>query len=322
MRYGYGYSCDCGCGSSFAIDPLQAAASITIADDDDWTVSLVSSGIVPVEDFGQPGVLTVSRSGGSDSSFPVVVEFAMSGSAQQNVDYYLQDESGNWLGSWVEIPAYATSVDIRLQPINDAETEQGEWVEMSLTRAAAFSGGCSIGYEFGQSHSGSIVIEDGDDWWVWLNPTHDVLPEGGGSATTFQLSRGNAWDLSYGLVVNFSTSGTAQQGVDYVLRDAAGGLLGTSVEIPAHAWTATFTLQPANDALAEDDEDVTLTLTSVYAGCGCGCGVGGPYSIDPGGGAATVTLVDDDSWTIVVSEIREQVWISRRTRQTMWLTAY
>ncbi|MBI2931957.1 MAG: hypothetical protein HYY16_09920, partial [Planctomycetes bacterium] len=76
------------------------------------------------------------------------------------------------------------------------------------------------------------------------------------------------------LTVDFSVAGTATEGTDF-------SAIGTSVVIPIGSPSATITLTPLDDALAEAAETIILTLAA------------GPYTITvPNTGTATIT--DDD----------------------------
>src|SRR5256885_2173145 len=82
-------------------------------------------------------------------------------------------------------------------------------------------------------------------------------------------------DTSFGLTVNYTLGGTAQNGTDYQP-------LGTSVTIPAGSGSATVAVMPIDDTEAEGDETVVLTLTADAA-----YDVGSPNS-------AAITIHDND----------------------------
>jgi hypothetical protein len=84
--------------------------------------------------------------------------------------------------------------------------------------------------------------------------------------------------------VNLSWSGTATFGTDYTVS-AAGATLsanGLTLTLGAGACSATLTVTPIDDTLAESSETVTLTLQP-----GPGYAVGSP-------GSATGTIADND----------------------------
>src|SRR5437867_4078376 len=96
--------------------------------------------------------------------------------------------------------------------------------------------------------------------------------------------------------VNFSISGTADNGTDYGLRLPDGSLIlagatSGTVIIPNGSVSAVITVEPLDDTVPEDDESVTLTLTSVNLG----------YVIAPSpDDSATVTIADNDT-TVSIS---------------------
>ena len=87
------------------------------------------------------------------------------------------------------------------------------------------------------------------------------------------------------MVVNYTVSGSATNGVDYTT------LPGT-LTIPAGSSSAPLVISPINDTLAEGTEDVTITLSSNAA-----------YNRNSSAlpTAVTVVLMDDDIATITVT---------------------
>lgn len=98
------------------------------------------------------------------------------------------------------------------------------------------------------------------------------VSETGGTPLAFTVTRSQA--LGTATTVALTTSGTATSGADYT--GAA-----TSVTIPAGATTATVTIAPVADAIAESDETVTIDLVA-----GTGYTLGSPSS-------ATGTITND-----------------------------
>lgn len=89
---------------------------------------------------------------------------------------------------------------------------------------------------------------------VWLAATDPNASELGGDPGTFRVCRPPTATNDL-LVVNFTVSGTAIEGVDYQA-------LGTSVTIPVGATNAPITITPLGDRLLEGTETVTVTLAS------------------------------------------------------------
>jgi hypothetical protein len=112
---------------------------------------------------------------------------------------------------------------------------------------------------------------------VTIAATTPTAAESGPVSGAFTIARGG--DTTAALTVNYVITGTATNGADYVSIPA-------SVTIPAGASSATVTIAPIADNLAEGDETVVLTLA-------------GDPSYTPGAASsATVTIQDKpiDAW--------------------------
>lgn len=86
---------------------------------------------------------------------------------------------------------------------------------------------------------------------VTLNAADLVAAEAGQDKATFRVSRGG--DLSASLTVNYSVSGTATAGSDYIP-------LTGRVTFAANEKTAFIQVDPVNDAAVENNETIVLTL--------------------------------------------------------------
>jgi large repetitive protein len=117
---------------------------------------------------------------------------------------------------------------------------------------------------------------------VSIAVTPATVSEDGATNLTYTVTR--SLNLSSPTLVNLTQSGTATSGVDFTGAPA-------TINIPAGATTATFTIDPAVDGTVENNETVTFTVAA-----GTGYTVGVPAS-------ATGTILNDDvpSATISVS---------------------
>lgn len=104
--------------------------------------------------------------------------------------------------------------------------------------------------------------------------------EGGPDTATFTVARSG--DTTHAVSVAYSTAGTASSGSDFT------ALSGT-VTIAPGASTASITVTPIDDGLAEESETVVVTLT------------GGAAYISGSPDSATVTLADDDLPMVFIS---------------------
>ncbi|TMP96835.1 MAG: hypothetical protein E6L09_14405 [Verrucomicrobia bacterium] len=129
---------------------------------------------------------------------------------------------------------------------------------------------------------------------VSIAATDATAAESGASPTNtgaFTISRPNTNKNDGDATVNFSISGTADNGTDYNLRLPNGSLIlagatSGTVTIPNGSASAVITVEPLDDTVPEDVESVILTLTNVDLG----------YLIAASpNDAATVTITDNDT---------------------------
>src|SRR5947208_15185241 len=86
------------------------------------------------------------------------------------------------------------------------------------------------------------------------------------------------------MLVFYQLGGTASNGVDYAHLD-------NSVQIPAGALSASFTVKPIDDSLVEGNETVVAQITGSPLACAtCGYNIGVPSN-------AVVVIADNDGST-------------------------
>jgi hypothetical protein len=240
------------------------SATVTIADDPLPVVSVVATDAAATE-AGDTGTFTISRSG--NLTLPLDVGFTLAGTATNGVDYVT-------LPATATLPAGADSVTLTVAPIDDADIESSEGVQLQLSPRPE--------YIVGTPSSAIVSISD-DDTLVSVVASDPVAAENGPDTGTFTLSR--LGPAAEPLTVSYAVSGTAAAGLDYVA-------LPGRATFPAGAPEATVTIEPLDDALLEGPETAVLTL-----GPGDGYKVGAL-------GAATVTIQDDErpAVGIVVSD--------------------
>ena len=216
-------------------------------------VTIVASDAAASELGPDPGTFTILRTGGTEAA--MVVSYTVSGSAGNGVDY-------QQIPTYVTIPAGAASAIITIAPIDDTLLEGDETVVLTL------QGG--PGFLVGQPGAATITIAD-YEILVTIVASDASAAELGPDAGTFTVSRTGGTESS--MVVSYSVSGSAGNGVDYQQIPAY-------VTIPAGAASAIITITPIDDLLREGDETVVLTLQG-----GTGFLVGVP-------GAATIIIAD------------------------------
>ncbi len=234
---------------------------MTIADNDTAlpTVTISANDANASETGPDNGQFTVTRTGSTTSS--LTVSYSVSGSATSGSDY-------SSIGTSVSIPAGSASTTITVTPINDTTVESSETVVATLSSSAS--------YTIGSPSSATVTIADNDTALptVTISANDANASETGPDNGQFTVTRTGSTTSS--LTVNFSVSGSATSGSDY-------SSIGTSLTIPVGAVSATLTITPIDDTIAEGTESVVLTLVANAAYT-----LGSPVS-------ATVNITDNDA---------------------------
>jgi hypothetical protein len=248
---------------------------VTLSSSSAYTIGSASTAIVTIANAAGPvvtisatdsqagepnntGTFTVARTGSTTTS--LTVSYTVSGTATAGSDYVS-------LPGTVTIAAGASSATIAVTPIDDTLAESTETVVVFLS--------FGVGYSVGSPSSATVFITDNDSGGtVTIAATDANAAEKPLDTGTFTVTRSGSSTTA--LVVSYSVAGTATAGTDYT------ALSGT-VTIAANATSATITVTPIDDTIAEGNETVIVTLTS-----GTGYTVGSP-------GSATVTIADDEA---------------------------
>jgi hypothetical protein len=230
---------------------------------------------------------------------------------------------------FVWVPASGGDTSFSIIPINDGIGEGDETIEVSLSGVDASlaycdgtcddgCGGCcgggihEVDYHLDTNQLPStITIQDDDNWAIKAERTSTAegIVERTGTAA-FSLSRvddgsGRSGDMSYAIAVDFTMSGTADDGVDYYLTDDQGGYLATywSAEIPATEGGVGIGLVTNNDHVREPDETAVLAVGSAQSVPDqYGQFAGGSYGADPFHPDDLVYILDDDWWVVTLKE--------------------
>jgi hypothetical protein len=123
-----------------------ATGTVTITDNDTPVVTVAATDANAAEAGANPGTFTVSRTGSTASTLQV--GFTIGGTATGGSDYTLSAASP------ITIPAGSASATVTVTPIDDALTESGETVVLTLTAGA--------GYLIGASTNATVTITDND----------------------------------------------------------------------------------------------------------------------------------------------------------------
>ena len=254
------------------VNPEADAATVTIADNDQTTVSIVAS----LPNAGEPninGQFTVRLD--NDKIAPpggIVVSYTTSGTATPGLDY-------TELSGTVTIPAGASAAMIPIAVLDDEIFELEETVIVTLT--ATDHPGATI---HPSANTAPVIIEDDDQTTVSIiaNLPNAAEPNVNGQFTV-RLDNARVAPPG-GIIVSYTISGTATAGLDYT------ALSGT-VTIPAGASTATIPVAVLDDQVVELDETVIVTLTGTnHPGA----------TIHPNATTATVTIEDNDQTTVSI----------------------
>src|SRR6266545_4647100 len=225
------------------------------------TVSVVATDAGASEQGPDTGTFTINRTGSTASA--LTVNYSLGGTAQNGTDYQP-------LGTSVTFAAGASSTTVMVTPIDDSQVEGDETVALTLSPNAA--------YTVGSPNNATITIADNDGTppgtVITLSAIDPDASEIGPDNGVIRFHR--TGDTSQAIQVNWTFSGTAVNGVDYME-------LPTTSTFPAGLTDADLPIRPIDDSEVEGDETVIVTLTP-----GTGYSIGSPSS-------ATVTIHDNDS---------------------------
>lgn len=237
-----------------------SSATVTLTSDDTVTrtVTVTATDAFATESGPTTGKFTITRTG--DTSASLTVNFAVSGTATAGSDY-------TGLGTSVVIPAGKASVFKTVTPMQDTLQELDETITLTLKQSASYAVGAA------GSATVTLASDEAVTQTVTVAATDASATEAG--LTTGKITFTRSGDIAAALTVNYAVSGTATAGSDY-----AG--LGVSVTFQAGKTTATKTVTPKQDTLAEGNETVILTLKQSPN-----------YAVGPAN-KATVTLSSDD----------------------------
>ena len=239
------------------------AATVTIISNDPPTVTIAATTPTASETGPTAGAFTVTRVGPTTAALTVL--YTVAGSATPASDYQA-------LFGSVTIPAGSATATITVTPINDTLAEADETVVVTLAANAA--------YLVGTPNAATVTIISNDPPTVTIAATTPTANEAGTTAGVFTVTR--TGPTTAALAVLYGVTGSATPASDY--QTLSGG-----VTIPAGSATATITVTPIDDALAEANETVIVALTANAAYL-----VGTP-------GSATVTIVSDDPPTVTIA---------------------
>jgi hypothetical protein len=220
-------------------------------------VSVVATVNSMTESGGTNGVFTITRAG--DTSVPLTVTYAISGSASNLLDF-------TTAGGSFTFAAFQSTTNILVTPVPDSVAETTESVILNLQGGA--------GYSVGSPGSATVSILDDETPEISFEATTPkrLLESYAPSKISYQLTRRGL--LTPALSVNLAYAGAATAGADF--NGPA------TVAFGAGAASASITLTSVNDQAYEGNETVTVTVAP-----GSGYLVGASNSVSG-------TIIDDE----------------------------
>lgn len=253
-------------GPSFAGADFEAGAT-----------SRVSIAVItPTTDEGSstPAVVRLSRTG--DASLPLTVNFtAVTGTASTG-DYALVPAMGSGSQGMITqtIPAGAADLDVLLNSTVDTTPEGPETVILQLVGGA--------GYLVESAGQVTLTILDDDTSLPSVGVVASVPKMEEGSAVLGEVTFSRSANPSAALTVNYTLSGSATSGSDFV------PLSGTATFASGSA-TLAVPITSINDSISESLETIVISLTPNAA-----------YLNMPTASSASVSVIDDDVQVVSV----------------------
>jgi hypothetical protein len=152
----------------------------------------------------------------------------------------------------VTFAANSATATVTIDPTADTTVEDDETVSLTLTSGTDYTVGTTTPV------TGMIL---NDDTSVTLQVVPSLVTEDGTSNLVYYFYRDGV--TTNALTVNYTVGGTATFNTDYSQTGAASFTSTTgTVTFAANATTATVTIDPTADNMADPDETVTLTLAT------------------------------------------------------------
>ena len=270
-------------------------AAVSIADNDDWTVSVTATDAVAAEGTASNpnyGVYTITRSNETDTTHDLYVHFQMSGTAQGSSDYTLHRSDGTAISltasldpvsqttvytGVVQIPAGSLSATVELRPVDDHLAERDETAVFTIVpnnnvyyAIDPNNNGATVTIEESTAVTLTTVDETALEPCTWIS----VADRRGAFRLTVETTETDRQQI----YVHLNLLGTAQPGNgstsgDYYLTKNPDGSTPISVSngqatvmIPAGQSQLDFYVIPNTDLLYEPDETVILEIIQAYSG--------------------------------------------------------
>ncbi|HEY0549628.1 MAG TPA: Calx-beta domain-containing protein, partial [Verrucomicrobiae bacterium] len=236
--------------ATFIADPVANSATISIVDDDVQVVTVVATDgiaterdLTPANAIADTATFLVTRTG--DMSQPLTIYYATAGTNSGTIATALHGIDFETLPGVLVIPAGQSSGAITIIPRRDGLGEGPESVTLQL-------GAGPTNYRLGSPNAATITINDaGDPPYVEVLAINNASEPSTAGQFRFSLKGSSAGNV----VVNYTVSGSAISGVDFVAMSGSISIPGNGVN------TVDVNVTTLDDALAEDLETVTVTIS-------------------------------------------------------------
>ncbi|HYG78472.1 MAG TPA: Calx-beta domain-containing protein [Planctomycetota bacterium] len=228
-------------------------------------------------------VLGVGSSTSPDASFQFygTSRNFVTGTDTANANIYVTLDASDFQAYWP--PSASRKWWIKVED-SQSDGKAGQILEFALVKNnETFASSTAMPASVSDQGSTFAFVETGtgtpnDTPVVTISASDNSAAEQGAATGVFTVTRSGS--TAAAMTINLSYSGSATSGTDY--QSPPG-----SVTIPAGSSSATITITPSEDTVAEGDETVVATVTS-----GAGYNVGTPSN-------DTVTIADNDGDAVV-----------------------
>ncbi|WP_299797309.1 Calx-beta domain-containing protein [uncultured Maribacter sp.] len=243
------------------------SATVIIVSDDTNVAQITASDGTAAESNGavSSGEFTVSLSAPNNTTGPIIVNYAISGTADNSVDYTAINANA------VSIPVGEQEIEIDILPINDAVQEGTESVIITLATGTGYILGS------GPTRTATVQINDNDQATLTISDNSLNEDDAAGEMeldVVLDLEVVGGTTVTYSFADDTATGG----GTDYTGTNGSLIFTGTANEIQ------TITVPINNDAVLENTETFTIQL-----------GLPTNNVQLASGGIATGTIQDDDN---------------------------
>ena len=237
-------------GSPAAIVETGGTPTVSIAAVDDLASETTSG------QTANTGTFRITRTGATTE--PLTVGFARTDTAKLGRDYTLSVNDTTFNSRTVVIPAGQSSIDVVVNPLDDATVEPTETISLALRTNTKYlldpiPTNCTATINLADNESViSITAIDNSA----VEPTTGVPAD----TATFRISRTGSLENS--VTVHFHRSGTADLNSNYQLLVGGVRVTGNSVKIQAGQSFVDVFVMPLNDKKTSIPKSVALTLSS------------------------------------------------------------